>query len=270
MRTYAEYLGLDGQVYVDEYNSRFAQRGRARRVASIPRRRKVRRAESNLVVVALAGIVAVAVLVVVAFAFSDGDANPTTPNGVAPTTTGETPASRRASTLVLRAAKGDCWVAVHEDSTASRRRLLRDDLPGRDADVRARAAPVRRVPQPLRQGSHRRPERHAGHRLPRGQGRRRRDDPGRPHPGLTAPPRATVLLTGSELVRGSIDDANGAFLGRELTRLGLEPARWIVVGDRPEELEAALREALRRGSLRHLGRARPDARRPDDRAPRAA
>jgi nicotinamide-nucleotide amidase len=61
---------------------------------------------------------------------------------------------------------------------------------------------------------------------------------------LTSAPRATVLLTGSELVRGSIDDANGAFLGRELTRLGLEPARWVVVGDRPEELERALREAL--------------------------
>ena len=62
---------------------------------------------------------------------------------------------------------------------------------------------------------------------------------------MTAPPRATVILSGSELVRGAIDDANGAFLGRELTRLGIEPARWIVVGDRPEELEDALREGLR-------------------------
>jgi nicotinamide-nucleotide amidase len=53
-----------------------------------------------------------------------------------------------------------------------------------------------------------------------------------------------VLLTGSELVRGSIRDANGPFLARELTGLGLEPARWLVVGDRPGELEAALREAL--------------------------
>jgi hypothetical protein len=121
MRTYAEYLGLDGQVYVDEYNSRFASADEPVASPSIPRR-KVRRAESNLVVVALAGIVAVAVLVVVAFAFSDGDANPTTPNGVpngvAPTTTGETPASGEVS-LVLRAATGDCWVAVHENSTST-------------------------------------------------------------------------------------------------------------------------------------------------------
>ena len=105
--------------------------------------------------------------------------------------------------------------------------------------------------------------------LPGRQGRRRRERAGRTAPGLSPPPRAAVLLTGSEIVRGSIADANGAFLARELTRLGLEPGRWIVVGDRPEELEAALREALDGGSLRHLGRPRADARRPDDRVPRA-
>ncbi len=53
-----------------------------------------------------------------------------------------------------------------------------------------------------------------------------------------------LVLTGSELVRGSIRDANGPFLGRELTRLGLEPQRWTVVGDRPRVLEQVLQEAL--------------------------
>jgi nicotinamide-nucleotide amidase len=57
-------------------------------------------------------------------------------------------------------------------------------------------------------------------------------------------PRAVVVLTGSELVRGDKADANGAFLGRELTRLGLEPARFLVVGDDPAELERAMAEAL--------------------------
>jgi nicotinamide-nucleotide amidase len=57
-------------------------------------------------------------------------------------------------------------------------------------------------------------------------------------------PRAVVVLTGSELVRGDRADANGAYLGRELTRLGLEPARLLVVGDDPAELEAAVREGL--------------------------
>jgi nicotinamide-nucleotide amidase len=57
-------------------------------------------------------------------------------------------------------------------------------------------------------------------------------------------PRAVVVLTGSELVRGDKADANGAFLARELTRLGLAPARMLLVGDDPVELEEAVREAM--------------------------
>jgi nicotinamide-nucleotide amidase len=57
-------------------------------------------------------------------------------------------------------------------------------------------------------------------------------------------PRAVVVATGSELVRGAQLDANGPYLARELLRLGAEPARILVVGDRADELEAALREGL--------------------------
>lgn len=57
-------------------------------------------------------------------------------------------------------------------------------------------------------------------------------------------PRAAVVITGTELVRGDRGDLNGPFLARELHRLGVEPARVTIVGDRPEELEAALREGL--------------------------
>jgi nicotinamide-nucleotide amidase len=59
-----------------------------------------------------------------------------------------------------------------------------------------------------------------------------------------ARPRAVVVLTGSELVRGDKADGNGAFLARELTALGLEPARMLIVGDDPAELEEAVREGL--------------------------
>ena len=59
-----------------------------------------------------------------------------------------------------------------------------------------------------------------------------------------ASPRATVLVTGSELVRGSRRDANGPFLAEELTRLGLEPERITIVGDDPARLEEAIREGL--------------------------
>ena len=58
-------------------------------------------------------------------------------------------------------------------------------------------------------------------------------------------PRALIVVTGSELVRGDRTDLNGPFLAGELLRLGLEPARIIVVGDREEELASALEEGLR-------------------------
>jgi competence/damage-inducible protein CinA-like protein len=57
-------------------------------------------------------------------------------------------------------------------------------------------------------------------------------------------PRAVVLVTGSELVRGDRRDLNGPFLAGELVRLGLEPARITIVGDGPDELGAALDEGL--------------------------
>jgi nicotinamide-nucleotide amidase len=57
-------------------------------------------------------------------------------------------------------------------------------------------------------------------------------------------PRAVVLVTGSELVRGDRRDLNGPFLAGELVRLGLEPARITIVGDGPGELRAALEEGL--------------------------
>ena len=51
-------------------------------------------------------------------------------------------------------------------------------------------------------------------------------------------------MTGSELVRGDRDDRNGPFLAAELVRLGLEPERITIVGDRPEDLEQAFRQGF--------------------------
>ena len=52
-----------------------------------------------------------------------------------------------------------------------------------------------------------------------------------------------MVLTGSELVTGVIADANGPWLAHELTALGFEVAQLLVVGDRPDDLAAALRAA---------------------------
>jgi len=61
---------------------------------------------------------------------------------------------------------------------------------------------------------------------------------------VTARPRAAIVATGSELVRGERTDRNGPFLAAEALRHGLEPARITIVGDSPAELETALREGL--------------------------
>jgi nicotinamide-nucleotide amidase len=57
-------------------------------------------------------------------------------------------------------------------------------------------------------------------------------------------PRAAIVVTGSELVRGDREDKNGPFLASEALRLGLEPERITIVGDRAEDLERALREGF--------------------------
>ena len=77
LRTYAETLGLDGGLYVDEYNSRFVAANeetlpRARRTPQqVPRGRSRRRErrESRVVVVALVVIVLVTALVIAAWKF---------------------------------------------------------------------------------------------------------------------------------------------------------------------------------------------------------
>jgi nicotinamide-nucleotide amidase len=57
-------------------------------------------------------------------------------------------------------------------------------------------------------------------------------------------PRAAIVVTGSELVRGERQDRNGPFLAAEALRLGLEPERITIVGDRPDDLERALTDAF--------------------------
>jgi len=57
-------------------------------------------------------------------------------------------------------------------------------------------------------------------------------------------PRAAIVVTGSELVRGDREDKNGPFLAAEALRLGLEPGRITIVGDGPEELERVLAEGF--------------------------
>jgi nicotinamide-nucleotide amidase len=58
-------------------------------------------------------------------------------------------------------------------------------------------------------------------------------------------PRASIVVTGSELVRGDRADLNGPFYARQAVELGLEPGRITIVGDRADELEQAVTDGLR-------------------------
>jgi cytoskeleton protein RodZ len=134
LRTYSEYLGLDGQLYVDEFNSRFT---REEEPLAPPRPRKQlarsRAVESNFVIVALAGIIAVTILVVVAWKF--GSTGPPTSTGIPPavntptastgTSTQEGPATplsanHKKTRLVLYADGGDSWLRVRSRSATGK------------------------------------------------------------------------------------------------------------------------------------------------------
>jgi len=97
LRAYAEYLGLDGQLFIDELNSRHhdARAPQDQPIASRPRSRPHQprqRRESNLVMIVLAAIVAVSALVLLATTF------PNTPTARYPDTTPSTGTSTPTTT----------------------------------------------------------------------------------------------------------------------------------------------------------------------------
>jgi competence/damage-inducible protein CinA-like protein len=53
--------------------------------------------------------------------------------------------------------------------------------------------------------------------------------------------RAGIVVTGTEVLTGRIADRNGPWISEQLAALGVDVAHILVVGDRPDDLEAALR-----------------------------
>ncbi len=53
--------------------------------------------------------------------------------------------------------------------------------------------------------------------------------------------RAGIVVTGTEVLTGRITDRNGPWISERLAELGVDVAHILVVGDRPADLEAALR-----------------------------
>ncbi|HWO46589.1 MAG TPA: competence/damage-inducible protein A [Solirubrobacterales bacterium] len=53
--------------------------------------------------------------------------------------------------------------------------------------------------------------------------------------------RAGIVVTGTEVITGRITDSNGPWVSERLAEYGVEVAHILVVADRPDDLEAALR-----------------------------
>jgi nicotinamide-nucleotide amidase len=53
--------------------------------------------------------------------------------------------------------------------------------------------------------------------------------------------RAGIVVTGTEVLTGRISDSNGPWVSEQLAERGVEVAHILVVADRPDDLEAALR-----------------------------
>jgi cytoskeletal protein RodZ len=122
LRAYADYLGLDGQLYVDEYTSRFVVDEYApRRVRRVKvRRQPYPRVERNIVLLALTGIAVVTALIIAAWKFGGSDTQ-TIPNlsQVKPSA----PKQHRAVTrtnLVVKAVRGSSLLQVRAGSATGR------------------------------------------------------------------------------------------------------------------------------------------------------
>ena len=138
LRSYAEHLGLDGQIYVDEFNSRYV---RGEEEAPISSGRPAGfgpagpRLESRLVVVSLVAIGVVTALVIAAWRFGAPESETAIPNlpQNKPATTPRTPAARQAR-LVVSAPRGRSWLLVRRGSPTGRE-LYRGTLEARQTQV---------------------------------------------------------------------------------------------------------------------------------------
>ena len=146
LRSYAAYLGLDGQLFVDEYNSRYFD---PRDDDVFPRRRPTarerrnRKRESHIILIAIVAIVALAVLVIAAASYP-GNASrdaplPAATSAPVPTAAGnpaltvattEPPATSTAAAAgeVIVVADRACYVTVYEGEGRKGRVLFSDTL----------------------------------------------------------------------------------------------------------------------------------------------
>src|SRR5581483_6332133 len=79
-----------------------------------------------------------------------------------------------------------------------------------------------------------------GDRLLDHEGARAKDPAGRTAAHLPVSARAGIVVTGTEVLSGRVTDRNGPWLAERLRGLGVDAAYIAIVGDRPEDMRAAL------------------------------
>jgi hypothetical protein len=143
LRTYADYLGLEADLFVDEYNARFAPPEEPPPLL-VPLRRPGRFRRPA----AVAAVLAVALVPLIAWKIDSGSApkRPAFAASLAVPTTRAAPAPARPkllappkrvarnAKLVLAASRGPCWLSVHVGSSSGR--LLREGMLAEGDSVR--------------------------------------------------------------------------------------------------------------------------------------
>lgn len=134
LRTYCVYLGLDPQMVLDEYRSRFMpddEMGPFAGASALGKPRN-RRRHSNLAFIAVAALLVLALVYILGIGQRHEGSNPATPaigatpgTSLSPTTTATPGASPSATAKVfsgtllrVSAAGGPCWVEVRRDGSS--------------------------------------------------------------------------------------------------------------------------------------------------------
>jgi cytoskeleton protein RodZ len=128
LRTYADYLGLEAQRFLDEYHSRFAPPDETAVVAPVRIRRRRFPLRPSLIAAVLAAALLLGLIAWQVTSRGGGKPAANTPPtaSVAATTTtavASHPAKTAAPALArvtLSAARGPCWLSVHVGSAAGR------------------------------------------------------------------------------------------------------------------------------------------------------
>ena len=258
LRTYAQLLGLDGEALADAYR-RQVERGRTD--PHLPRRPGARAQAPALGRVAGAALAAGrdrgrrggrrrALLAIGLLGDDDDEAAATAAGGAAPDKQQARERDEQAPTgtvtlgLLIREPVQICLVGGggqalidgqvlnpgDEESYERKRFELRFPSGFDGGPVRARDRGQAAAAAARRRAGRLRDHRSAA------RGRRRA-----PGQGVSVSVRAGILVTGTEVITARITDRNGPWISERLAELGVEVAHILVVGDRPDDLEAGLR-----------------------------